>query len=178
MASQQDRFPAFPYEVRSSTQQPSVGYTRLPDYYALHRPSPDTLPSADALTVMNDDEALIEVFQGDADERKHAGSLGEVGPVYALHPGGTPAVPTGRVFIRFREGVRAEERLQEIDQAGYEIAQRIAYAPHAAWLQARSGKIADALTGISALEKLADVENVEPQMLMPRANRSMTPNKG
>lgn len=126
---------------------------------------------------MREDEALIEVFQGQVDERKRAVSPGKIGPVYFLHSGGTLAVPTGRVFIRFQEGVRAEEHRQEIEQAGYDIAQSPVYAPHAAWLRARSGEIADALTGIPTLEKIANVENIEPQMLMQRATRSTTAGK-
>jgi hypothetical protein len=177
MAAQQERFPAYPLEVRSSMQRSSVKYTLLPDFYALHRQSSDMSPSEDAVTVMNEGEALIEVFQGRAGERKRTVSPDKVGPVYTLHPGGTLAIPTGRVFIRFREGVHVEDRLQEIKQAGYEIAQGITYAPHASWLQAHSGKIADALTGVHTLEQIAQVENVEPQMLMHRASRSTTSGK-
>jgi len=128
-------------------------------------------PSEDAITTLSEGGGVIEVFRRAAGERQPEAALGEVGPVYALQPGGTVAVPTGRVFIRFKEHVSVEDRLREIEQAGYEVAQRIGYAPHAAWLQARSNEIADALTGIPVLEKIADVENVEPQMLMQRANR-------
>ncbi|MCI0390702.1 MAG: hypothetical protein MOB07_18300 [Acidobacteria bacterium] len=172
MASQQDSFSKYPREVRSSTQRPTTVYTLLPDQYAVHRQgSRETLPSEGATTVMSEGETTIEVFRGDANERRQGASPGAVGPVYALQPGGTPAIPTGRVFIRFKEGVAVEERIREIEQAGYEIAQTIEYAPHASWLRARSNEIADALAGIRALEKIADVENVEPQMLMRRASR-------
>ena len=120
---------------------------------------------------MSEGEDNIEVFRVEADERKQVASPNKVGPVYALQPGGAPAVPTGRVFIRFKEGVAVKDRLQEIEQAGYEIAQSIEYAPHAAWLRARSGEIADALTNFQTLERITDVENVEPQMLMQRTKR-------
>lgn len=126
---------------------------------------------------MSAGEDLIEVFQGEADERKRAVLSGKVGPVYTLQPGGAPTVPTGRIFIRFREGLSVEARRREIEQVGYQIAESLAYAPHAAWLQARSGEIADALTGIPGLEQIAGVENVEPQMLTHRATRSVTSGK-
>ena len=171
MASPQDSSPKYPREVRSSTRLPATVYTRLPGHYALHRQHPGIPPSDDAVTAISEGGGLIEVFRGEAADRKPPVLPAKIGPVYAAQPGGTPAVPTGRVFIRFKEGVPVEERLQEIEQAGFEIAQTIEYAPHAAWLQARSGEIADALTGIEALEKIADVENVEPQMLMQRTNR-------
>jgi hypothetical protein len=175
MTSQQDRFAKYPREMRSSTQRPSVVYTRLPDHYALVYQQHTEAPSSEGvITTMHEDGGKIEVFRAEAeDERKRAPSLGEIRPVYALEPGGTLAVPTGQVFIRFKEGIQVKERLREIQQAGYDIAQTPGYAPHAAWLRAGSREIADALAGIQALEKIADIENVEPQMLMQRANRSM-----
>ncbi|NKE69548.1 hypothetical protein [Candidatus Manganitrophus noduliformans] len=166
MASEKNPLSKFPQEVRSGIQPSSPVYTRLPDRYAVHGPRP---PSKDALLSMGEGEDRIEIFRGEAEQQKNA--PGQVGPVYTLQPGGTPAVPSGRVFIRFKEGVPVERRLREIEQAGYEVVQRLDYAPHAAWLRARSGEIADALTRIPALEQIADVENVEPQMLMQRANR-------
>ncbi|HAZ43592.1 MAG TPA: hypothetical protein DDW76_16925, partial [Cyanobacteria bacterium UBA11369] len=68
------------------------------------------------------------------------------------------------VFIRFAEKVDVESHREAIEQAGYQIAQTLSYAPHAAWVRAQSGKISDALTGISKLEAIPNVENVEPQM--------------
>jgi hypothetical protein len=142
----------------------------LPGHYAVHRPVHDSPPSEDAVTALMEDNSMIEVFRGNPDRRQRS-LPGRIGPVYALQPGGRPAVPTGRVFIRFKEGTAVEDRLREIAEAGYEIADRISYAPHAAWLRARSADIADALAGIEALEEIADVENVEPQMLTQRASR-------
>ena len=92
-------------------------------------------------------------------------------PVYVLDPGGTPAVPTGLVFVRFKDGVKPDERERDIEKAGYEIDQTLDYAPEAAWLRAKSGEISDALHGLDDLRKITDVENVEPQMLMRRSNR-------
>ena len=91
--------------------------------------------------------------------------------VCAVSPDGGLALPTGQVFIRFKEGVQVEEHAEKIRNAGYEIAQSVSYAPHAAWLRPNSGDVADGLAKIPALEKIPDVENVEPQMLRPRANR-------
>ncbi|HKQ76074.1 MAG TPA: hypothetical protein VJ810_20435 [Blastocatellia bacterium] len=171
MSSEQDIFSEYPSEVQSSTQQPTTVYTRLPGYYAVRHHHPDTPSSESAITTMGEGEDTIEVFLGEVGDLQRAASLGEVSPVYAIQPGGAPAIPTGRVFIRFKNNVAVEDRIGEIEQAGYEIAQRIEYAPHAAWLRARSGAIADALTGVKALEKIANVENIEPQMLMKRVSR-------
>jgi hypothetical protein len=92
-------------------------------------------------------------------------------PVYRLEPDGPLAVPTGKVFVRFKEGVEAETRRAEIEGAGYEIIQTPPYAPSSAWVRSAGGDIARSLSDIEALEKLADVENVEPQMLVERAQR-------
>jgi hypothetical protein len=77
-------------------------------------------------------------------------------------------VPTGQIYIRFAEGVAADSRRREIERAGYEIVKTTQYTPHTAWLKSTSGDIAQALSNIHALEGLADVENVEPQMLTAR----------
>ncbi|MFY9269125.1 MAG: hypothetical protein WAO55_05170 [Candidatus Manganitrophaceae bacterium] len=169
MASKKNPLPKFPREVRSRTQRPVTVYTRLPDHYAVHGLRRDRSPAENPVLAMGEGEDRIEIFRGEAEKQNNA--PGKIGPVYTLPPGGAPAVPTGRIFIRFKEKIPVEQRLQEIEQAGYEIVQRLEYAPHAAWLQARSGEIADALTDISALERIADVENVEPQMVLQRANR-------
>jgi hypothetical protein len=169
--SQKDDFARYPQEVRSSTQQPSVVYTRLPGHYAAHGQRADAPPPGEVVATLIEGEDKIEVLRGEASERKGPAAPGKSLPVYALQPGGTPAVPTGQVFIRFKENVAVEARRREIERAGYEIAQSLEYAPHAAWLRARSGEIADALINIPNLEKIDDVENVEPQMLMQRASR-------
>lgn len=161
MAPQKDDFSDYPREVRGGTQKPSAVYTRLADHYAVRRGG----------AAAGEGDEGVEVIRAAADEREGAAAGEEPRPVYALQPGGAKAVPTGRVFIRFEEGVTVGERRREIEQAGYEVAQALDYAPQAAWLRARSGRIADALKGVEALEKIAGVENVEPQMLMPRAYR-------
>jgi|RhiMethySRZTD1v2_1073278.scaffolds.fasta_scaffold04313_11 hypothetical protein len=158
----------YPHEIRSSTQHPSTIYKRLPDHYAVLRLLPDRSTSNDTVTTMVEGEGVIEVFRGEGDQHQRELSPSEILPVYSLQPGGVPFVPTGRVFIRFKDNVRVEKHLLEIGHAGYEVTQKIDYAPHAAWLKVRSGKIADSLKGIQGLEKITDVENVEPQMLTQR----------
>ena len=90
--------------------------------------------------------------------------------VYAL-PSGRLAVPTGRVFVRFREGVAPKARSEELKHAGYRITMTLAYAPSAAWLEADDGEVATALRNIERLEALNGVVNVEPQLLAPRVAR-------
>lgn len=169
---QNDYFSDYPQQIRAGTDKSAVSYIRKPGYYAVHDQQPGAVASG-AILQLND--GAIAVFQGEPNEPQNAlqvaSTQGSVSPIYTLESNNSLAVPTGLVFIRFAEGVKVESRQDAIAQAGYEVAESLSYAPHAAWLKARSGKMVDALTGISQLEALPDVENVEPQMLMERALR-------
>ncbi len=96
---------------------------------------------------------------------------GVVGPVYRQVPGGGFVVPTGRALVRFAEGEAADEHRDALTGAGYELEEVIRYAPHAAWVRASSGEIADTLRNIPRLQRLANVANVEPQLLSDAARR-------
>jgi hypothetical protein len=169
---QKNYFSEYPQQIRFGTEQSAVLYSRKPGYYAVHYKQPGTVAPG-AVLQLND--GAIAVFQGEPDEPENAirlaSTTGTLGPIYTLQADGTLAVPTGLVFIRFVEGVEVESHREAIKQAGYEIAQSLSYAPQAAWLRAQSGNILDALVGISKLESIPNVENVEPQMLMERVQR-------
>jgi hypothetical protein len=167
MSVDKDIFADYPQQVRAGAKEASSIYKLSPELYALHgRQAGTSAPGVHYLL----NNGTIAVFKGTPD--KAAVSAPErLGPVYALQPGGAPAVPTGLVFIRLRDGVRVGEREEEMKKAGYEIAERLDYASNAAWLRARSGNIADALEGIDALKEIPDAEDVEPQMLMESARR-------
>lgn len=92
-------------------------------------------------------------------------------PVYVADPGGSRAVPSGLVFVRFEEKRSARDHEGAITAAGYEIVEIPPYALHAAWVRASEGSIPAALKGVERLEAIDGVENVEPQMLRPRSLR-------
>lgn len=163
-----DPFSQYPSQVRASTQRQGSLFVRKTGYYAEHDPHPDK--SAENAELLFNDGA-IAVFRGEPPEEERLLRSLTLSPVYELKPGGSPAVPTGLVFIRFREGVDVASRQPDIERTGYEIAQTLPYASNAAWLRAGSGSVADALAGISKLESLPDLENVEPQMLMESVSR-------
>ncbi|MEH2138302.1 hypothetical protein [Nostoc sp.] len=140
-------------------------YTRKSGYYAIHyKNQPQTVASG-AILQLND--GAIAVFSGEPNPSEH----NTLTPIYTVQPNGSLAVPTGLVFIRFAEGVDAKSQRELINRAGYEITQILDYAPHGAWLRARSGNIADAIAKIYQLEAIPKVENIEPQMLMERGLR-------
>lgn len=144
----------------------AIVYRSEPSRYAEHR-RPRDAAAPGALMLLNEGE--IAVFAG---EPPPTADPDRLSPVYAQTPGGRLAVPTGLVFVRFAEGVSAADRRQELARAGYEIREIISYAPQAAWLEAREGGIAAALSGLAQLATLPEMENVEPQMLLQRALRA------
>lgn len=164
---QKDYFSDYPEQIRVSSDAnggAAVSYTRKSGYYAVHYNQPGTV-AVGAILRLND--GAIAVFSGEPNQS----AQGILSPVYTLESNGSVAVPTGLVFIRFAEGVDVESQHEAINRAGYEVVQSLSYAPHAAWLRAQSGNIVDAIAGISQLEAIANVENVEPQMLMERSLR-------
>ncbi|PHM07557.1 hypothetical protein [Nostoc sp. 'Peltigera malacea cyanobiont' DB3992] len=164
---QKDYFSEYPEQIRVSgdvSLRTAVFYTRKPGYYAIHYNQPKTV-AVGAILRLND--GAIAVFSGEPNPSEKD----ILSPVYTLESNASLAVPTGLLFIRFAESVDVESQREVINRAGYEVAQSLAYAPHTAWLRAKSGKIVDAIAGISELEAIANVENVEPQMLMERSLR-------
>jgi hypothetical protein len=160
----EDFYSKYPNRVGAGTQRSGPAFSLKRGYYALHRPD-DT----QAVEMVFDD-GTIAVVKGEPSQSR--GLQSSIGPVYELGPGGSVAVPTGAVFVRFHDGIDAASRKQDIERAGYSLQESLPYAPNAAWLKANSGSIADSLTGLSRLAALPDVENVEPQMLMKGSTRS------
>lgn len=153
-------------------------YVRQSDYFAVHL---QELSQTQGSTARLVSEAIftledqIAIFRGSpATHRSLATQTEAISAVYALEPGGSIAVPTGQVFLRFAEGIAVETRQNIIQQAGYQVTEIVFYAPNAAWLRPLSGEIADALRLLSRLEAIDPVEVVEPQMVMGRSKRELT----
>lgn len=175
----EDIFVNYPQKLRANSAPDSPVYTRLAGYYAVH----GWRANATAVKpIQMFDEEDIALLQGEPEPADDAASSTKLSPVYTLASGGagsiapgdaarSMAVPTGRVFIRFADGVNISDHETEIGNAGYQLEQKLAYAPNAAWLRAGSSSIADALNGIDALQQITGVENVEPQMLMHASYR-------
>jgi hypothetical protein len=152
------RLSAFPARLRASTEHPDVIYVRARNFYALR----DCDLETPVVFVLNDGEYAVIAGQPPGDDAR-------MSAVYEL--GALLAVPTGRIFVRFASGVDAAQKEAELRQAGYDIDQVVAYAPNAAWLRDAGDDAAAALSRLADLEHVVGVENVEPQLLMPRSHR-------
>ena len=161
--SRKNDFSDFPERVSAGTGR--GWYVRERGRYAVEQGEGEQEASGAEVTFAREG---IAVFRGEPDEGADAANPT---PVYRLQPAGPPAVPTGKIFLRFKEGVEAASRRAEVERAGYEIIETPPYAPSGAWVRASGGDVARSLSDIKALDKLADVENVEPQMLVERAQR-------
>jgi hypothetical protein len=104
------------------------------------------------------------------DVRVFSGPAEGGGPVYALG-GGTLAVPTGRMFVRFAEGADPRAASEALAAAGFRVASVPGYAPGAAWVEPVDGGIGGALGRIAALRAIPGVEHAEPEMLTERGAR-------
>ncbi len=124
----------------------------------------DALPPGAAFTL--EDEG-VAVYRGVPPAALERAAI----PVYGAGPKSPPLVPTDLVFVRFAEGTPADGRGADLERAGYAIAEIPDYAPHAAWVRARSGSIRDALAGLPRLLVLTGVRTVEPQLLGRRVLR-------
>ncbi len=156
-------FDDFPRQILVGVERPVV-FEQKPAWYALHG---EPLPAAEAVLLFEPE--AIAVLPG-----VPAGPLAtgqSLSPVFAQPGSGELAVPTGQLFIRFRPGESALAHRAALEQAGCRIAAAPDHAPEAAWLRARSGRVADALGCVARLWELEGVESVEPQLLMGRVLR-------
>jgi hypothetical protein len=94
-----------------------------------------------------------------------------VGPVYESSPGGSLAVPTGSVLVRFAKPAKVEDKAAQLKAAGYGIEQVLSYAPNAGWVKALDGALATSLKGRAKLAAIPGVEEVAPQMLSRAARK-------
>jgi len=171
IVAERDAFADYPATLKQSTLKPEILYHRSREHFAVRGAPETSARDVPVLTVTGDDGVTLTVYRGGPSIwRAWSGDPASIVPVYALS-GTVMVVPTGRIFVRFRDGVVASTRATDLERAGYRLAQMLPYAPNAAWVEADDQQIASALGNISRLERLGDVVNVEPQLLAPRIAR-------
>lgn len=141
-------------------------FDRRDDLYAVRRQSGG---SSDAVARIDADaEHHYTIHAGPPGD---AHTADDVIPVYSAGASGPLAVPTGRLFVRFAEGIKAADRAASLRKLGLTIEKTLSYAPSAAWVTTTAGHATAALDHLEALEKLPDVAHVEPQMVMQRSEK-------
>lgn len=116
-------------------------------------------------------EEDVTVLRASPDTAAASAPADAVVPVYVLEGGPAAFVPTGRITVRFREGLDARKRAGVLHAAGYHITDVPVYAPHMAWIEAITGETAAALAGMAELRGIPDIEHVEAQLLTQRSLR-------
>jgi len=174
MCRENPRFDA-PRQVRIEQKPTAVVYELADEFIAIH--GCDRPTTTNAILFFDDEKIAVVRAGGDAAQRNgdvaqptRDGSV-TLGPVYSLKPGGSLAVPTGRVLVRFVEGTRVETRLSDLRTAGFDVEETLPYAPHTAWVRVAAGGISAALWRLPAVAEIHGVEHVEPEMLMKRSRR-------
>jgi hypothetical protein len=153
-------------EVRSNEGQ-VVRYQLAREFYARS----SNVPHSPGERIVQRLDDRFAIFQG----QPSSGSIGEgdVLPVYRAQPSGMFAIPTGRLWVRFAEGIDATQMRERVEKAGCTLEELPPWAANSAWVRAGSGKVADALAAVPVLQKSPGVEYVEPQMLLPSARKSL-----
>ena len=149
----------WPATLRIPTAAGDAVLDRADDLVALH----DVADADPGLTFEGGRVAIRRVDDVDGADTK------TVGPVYRQGPGGTPAVPTGRILVRYAAGDRIERHRGELAAAGFELEDVLGYAPQAGWV--RGSDIGPSLAGLDRLAALDGIEHVEPQLLREAARR-------
>lgn len=153
-------------EVQSGEGQ-IVSYRLAPEFYARS----SNVPRSPGERVVQRLDDRFAIFQVSAASRSIA--EGDMLPVYRAQPSGMFAIPTGRLWVRFAEGIDAAKIREKVEKAGCSLEELPPWAANSAWVRASSGKVADALAAVPVLQKSPGVEYVEPQMLLPSARKSL-----
>jgi len=100
-----------------------------------------------------------------------AHTAAEAGPVYRAAASGAIAVPTGRLFVRVSEGMRARSFDSRFAKLRLCLDEAPDWAPNTVWLRHVDGDVAAALAAMTGLRTLPDVASVEPELLRSRSAR-------
>jgi hypothetical protein len=157
-------FSEFPKAVPSASNSPQK-YQLVASYFAVHGVHDAAGP------VLEFAPEHIAVYPIDRFQQISQ-TAPQISPVYSLREGGSFAVPTGRVFVRFSAESNFKDHADRFRDAGYEIDQTLAYAPNAGWLRPSSSSIASSLASLEKLSTIPGVENVEPQMLQKAVRKT------
>ena len=151
----------YPEELHLGQGTSPLRLLRKTNYYAILGKLPSKIKGKLVLRIGENDATIV---QG-APPHLPQNLVCRVAPVYVTEESGSYAVPTGVISIRAVEGSDIEELRSQIEESGYRIKEIPRYARHAGLLTARSGSVAQALSGLERLTAIPRVVAVEPQVL-------------
>lgn len=163
-----DLLAGFPTSFPQSSDAAAARYERVPGVFAVLGPLPDVLQPQLVHSLSSD---MVHVCRGAPPDATQWPPSATIAAVYRLRGTGPDAVPTGRVFVRFTDGIPAQERAGDLASAGFQIDSVPGYAPHAAWLKSASEDPGAALARVDALAAVPDVVRVEAEVLSARRTR-------
>jgi hypothetical protein len=159
-----ERFPRVLHVLHGGRE---TAYELVDDLVATHADGTQAPPAGSARPIDELEGGRLAIW----DAAPPAAESHRVGPVYRTVPGGSLAVPTGRVFVQFGEATEATAQRGLLADAGFVLESVPGYAPHAAWVTPANGQVEDALRGLERLRDLPRVESVEPQLVGRSARR-------
>ena len=154
---------AYPQQLHHSTARRDLVYERARDCFALTQAQAQASGATVLASLQAEDGLILQLCSG-----QPSADMELPRAAYRAEAGGNPQVPSGTVFVRFADGVQAQDRGAAIEAAGCRVVSVPAYAPQAAWLAPAGSDPAQALRAIERLEALPEMLNVEPQWLMAR----------
>lgn len=160
-------FASYPRRISAALQHPQSVYTLMDGYFAVRGPIPPH-PALSLAATLEDDLAL---YRGTPPDAVLSDRRLTVLPVYALSSNGPLALPTGRIFLRYKESIDITTQRDAIERAGYSLTGALPYAPDSGWVERSNGRMDEALAHMDALFRLPGISNVEPQMLSTRDPR-------
>jgi hypothetical protein len=163
-----DKASSYPEWLRASREQPAQRYRRVESYFAVHggkRP----VSAANASLHFPAENVAVHPSAKRANEAIAASDT--FGAVYQSSDGGSLAVPTGSIYVRFAKAEKLVDKEAALRSAGYCIVKALSYAPNAGWVTAIAGGIACSLNDIDKLDALPGIEEVAPQMLTRAARK-------
>lgn len=159
----------FPERFPQSTAPGAPAYERRDSYVAVHGGPPiaGLVPELE----FGGDDGPVRVYRDDSLPAGWDAEGRVVTPVYALGGEGGLAIPTGRVFLRFADGVDFAAKAPELEAAGFRPVGAPGRATNAGWAAPSSSQPADGLNAIDRLADLPDLAHAEPQLLRPAARK-------
>ncbi|MEM8671726.1 MAG: hypothetical protein AAGG48_29680 [Planctomycetota bacterium] len=161
------RFKGYPRSLKTKSIQGEQEWTIANNLYA-RTDLPSESPVADEVVRIDQETAICQP-SGDVEMSEKTEESQT--PVYRLGDNGPVGVPTGLIFIRFDKATSLDERREQLEELGFEVANE-ADTAEGGWVRHKSGSCEASLSNAARLHEVEGVRVVEPQFLLPRQSKS------